>query len=83
MVTHQASYLKAEHPELLETIRTTKALPGTDALDGAMTTFKGVFAGGGSAGGGSAGGAAPVPAAAAPRDAPRDAPPDAPAEQAG
>ncbi len=82
------SYLKAEHPELLETIRTTKALPGTDALDGAMTTFKGVFAGGGSAGGGSAGGgsaggAAPVPAAAAPRDAPRDAPPDAPAEQAG
>ncbi|MDA8283896.1 MAG: F0F1 ATP synthase subunit alpha [Actinomycetota bacterium] len=64
------SYLKAEHPDLLETIRTTKALPDTAALDGAMTTFRGVFAGGGAAGGGAADGVAPV------------LPPDVPVEQA-
>ena len=38
-------YLKGEHPELLETVRSTKALPDADALDAAITAFKGVFAG--------------------------------------
>jgi F-type H+-transporting ATPase subunit alpha len=38
-------YLKAEHPELLATVRSTKALPDADVLDAAITTFKGVFAG--------------------------------------
>ena len=38
-------YLKADHPELLETVRTTKALPGSDELDAAVASFRAVFAG--------------------------------------
>ncbi len=38
-------FLKGEHPELLETVRSTKALPDGDSLDAAITAFKGVFAG--------------------------------------
>jgi F-type H+-transporting ATPase subunit alpha len=32
-------YFRANHPDLLETIRTTGALPDASALDGALTTF--------------------------------------------
>lgn len=38
-------YVKGEHAELLETVRSTKSLPDTDDLDAAIKAFKGVFAG--------------------------------------
>jgi F-type H+-transporting ATPase subunit alpha len=38
------AYIKSNHEDLLETIRSTKALPDGDALDGAIQAFKKTFA---------------------------------------
>ena len=37
-------YFDGKHADLLETIRTTKDLPDTDALDAAITEFSEMFA---------------------------------------